>query len=227
MMTENISDLIRQRIIRSGDSYFANHNISKYIYENEVELLIDEVTEKYEAVLKSLIIDTANDHNTQDTARRVAKMMVKEIFSGRYQEMPKVTSFPNINQYEGIMVAGPVSIRSTCAHHMQNITGKAYVGIFPGKTVIGLSKFNRIIDWVSSRPQIQEEMTVQIADAIEQETKAEGVAILVKASHGCMTARGVKEHDSDLTTVVLRGVFKQDNSNTLKQEFYELVSRMS
>jgi len=224
-MMDNISDVIRRRIIESGDSYLANHNISKYVNQDEIELLISEVTQKYEEVLKSLVIDTEKDHNTQDTARRVAKMMVNEIFSGRYQPMPAVTSFPNINSYEGIMVAGPVSIRSTCAHHMQNITGKAYIGIFPGKTVIGLSKFNRIVNWVASRPQIQEEMTIQIADAIETETKAEGVAILIQAEHGCMTARGVKEHDSAMTTSVMRGVFKRED-NSLKQEFMSIISRM-
>ena len=190
-----ISDVIRKRINNNNTRYFANDNISEFIEsEDEIEDLIDEVAEKFQAVLRSLVIDTDNDHNTKDTAHRVAKMFVKETFRGRYANSPKVTAFPNVTEYDELYVTGPITIRSTCAHHFQNIVGKAYIGVFPGKNVIGLSKFNRITDWIASRPQIQEEMTVQIADAIEKETMADGVAVLIQAEHHCMTHRGVKEH---------------------------------
>lgn len=220
-----MSDKIRERIQASGKRFFSNDNISEFI-ENPKELdkLTEEVAKKMEAVLQSLIIDTDNDHNTQDTAHRVAKMMVKETFAGRYVPAPKVTAFPNVTQYDQLYVTGPITIRSTCAHHFQNIVGRAYIGVYPGKNVIGLSKFNRIADWIASRPQIQEEMTVQIADAIEAETEAAGVAVLIQAEHHCMTHRGVKEHESDMTTAIMRGVFQDDKS--LKKEFYDIVAKM-
>ena len=182
------------------------------------------VTEAFQGVLDALLIDTKNDHNTKDTARRVAKMFVHEIFRGRYYPPPKITAFPNVKQYDQIYMSGPMSINSTCAHHFQPITGKAYVGIFPGEKVIGLSKFNRMVDWVASRPQIQEEMTEQIADMIEQETEAKGVAVIVKAEHFCMTARGVKEHESDMVTSVVRGIFRDEPA--IKAEFFSLLSTM-
>ena len=182
------------------------------------------VTEAFQGVLDALLIDTKNDHNTKDTARRVAKMFVHEIFRGRYYPPPKITAFPNVKQYDQIYMSGPMSINSTCAHHFQPITGKAYVGIFPGEKVIGLSKFNRMVDWVASRPQIQEEMTEQIADMIEKETEAKGVAVIVKAEHCCMTARGVKEHESDMVTSVVRGIFRDEPA--IKAEFFSLLSTM-
>jgi GTP cyclohydrolase I len=225
MIQTSISQVIRNRIRRQGARYFSNDNISDFIEsEEEIESLIDEVACQFQGVLNSLVIDTNNDHNTQDTARRVAKMFVLETFGGRYKNPPKVTAFPNVTEYDQLYVTGPITIRSTCAHHFQNIVGRAYIGVFPGKNVIGLSKFNRITDWIASRPQIQEEMTVQIADAIERETQAEGVAILVQAEHHCMTHRGVKEHESDMTTAIMRGKFQTDKS--LKKEFYDIIAKM-
>lgn len=220
-----ISQVIRERIKNSKSRFFSNDNISEFIYdEDEVDEIVNEVAFKFQGVLDSLIIDTINDHNTNETAHRVAKMFVKEIFKGRYANPPKITAFPNVTEYDELYVTGPITIRSTCAHHFQNIVGKAYIGVFPGKNVIGLSKFNRITDWIASRPQIQEEMTMQIADAIEKETKADGVAVLVQAEHHCMTHRGVKEHESDMTTSVMRGAFRQDPS--LKQEFFNIIHKM-
>jgi GTP cyclohydrolase I len=220
-----ISQIIRNRILKNNDRFFSNDNISQHIMnEDEIYQLVDEVTHKFQGVLDSLIIDTDNDHNTNETAHRVAKMFVKEIFKGRYENPPRITAFPNVTEYDELYVTGPITIRSTCAHHFQNIVGKAYIGVFPGKNVIGLSKFNRITDWIASRPQIQEEMTMQIADAIEKETKADGVAVLVQAEHHCMTHRGVKEHESDMTTSIMRGQFRKDPS--LKQEFFNIINKM-
>jgi GTP cyclohydrolase I len=189
-----------------------------------VKLIECEVAEAFEDVLKALVINTTDDHNTKDTARRVAKMFVHEIFRGRYYPPPEVTAFPNAKQYDQIYMSGPMSINSTCAHHFQPITGQAYVGIFPGEKVIGLSKFNRIVDWIASRPQIQEEMTEQIADMIEEETEAKGVAVVIKAEHFCMTARGVKEHESEMMTSVVRGCFRYEPP--IKAEFFSLLSNM-
>jgi len=218
------SEKIRNRILQDNGKFFCNDNISSYLEPDDFEALIEEVSGKMQGVLESLVIDTKNDHNTQDTAHRVAKMFCTEIFSGRYLPQPKITAFPNVTEYDQVYVTGPISIRSTCAHHFQSIKGKAYVGVFPGKNVIGLSKFNRMVDWIVSRPQIQEEMTIQIADLIEQETQAQGVAVLIQAEHGCMTMRGVREHESDMTTSVMRGAFRDHDS--LKKEFYDICLSM-
>lgn len=219
-----ISQKIRQRLIDEGIPFLANDNISHVLNIGEKELLLTEVEEALQDVFQALVIDTANDHNTNQTAHRVAKMFLYEIFSGRYDDAPRITSFPNVSSYDQIYVTGPITVRSTCAHHMMPIAGKAYIGVFPGTQVIGLSKFNRLVDWIASRPQIQEEMTQHIADIIEDMTEAKGVAVVIQAEHFCMTHRGVKEHESDMSTSIMRGNFRDDPS--LKQEFFNILNRM-
>ncbi|MCK9532214.1 MAG: GTP cyclohydrolase I [Gammaproteobacteria bacterium] len=218
-----ISKQIRQRIVEAGGEFVSNKNISEYINTGEMDLLQDELTAKFQEVLETLVIDTENDHNTQDTARRVAKMFLRETFGGRYVPAPKITAFPNIG-YENVYTAGPISIRSTCAHHFQNIVGRCWVGIFPEEKVIGLSKFNRLVHWIAERPQIQEEMTTQIADELEKFAETPNVAVVLKAEHHCMTHRGVREHESDMTTAIMRGKFRDDAA--LKDEFYKLLAGM-
>jgi len=218
-----ISQTIRERIQQTNARFHSNDNISEFIHEGELALLQSEVEEKFKAVLDALVIDTENDHNTQETAKRVAKMYINETFGGRYQPMPKVTAFPNMG-YKSMYTSGPISIRSTCAHHFQNIVGKCWVGIIPEDEVIGLSKFNRIIHHIAERPQIQEEMTTQITEALKEYAKTEHVAVVVKAEHHCMTHRGVKEHESDMTTAVLQGAFL--NEPSVKQEFYNICLSM-
>lgn len=218
-----ISEIVRARLIEAGQQFHCNDNISGYITAAERVLLVDEVAEKMEAVLRSLVIDIDNDHNTHDTARRVAKMYVNETYSGRFIPAPKITSFPNVG-YQDLYVAGPITVKSTCAHHFQNIVGKCWVGIFPEKNVIGLSKFNRLVQWITERPQIQEEMTTQIADALIEYADTPNVAVVLKAEHHCMTHRGVKEHESDMTTAIMRGKFRDEPH--LKDEFYKIMLSM-
>tara|TARA_Y100000114_G_scaffold153549_1_gene173739 strand:+ start:776 stop:1492 length:717 start_codon:yes stop_codon:yes gene_type:complete len=218
-----ISKTIRERIEKSGKRFHANDNISEYIKDGELEKLQEEVQEKMQALLSSLVIDTEKDHNTQDTARRVAKMWLREVFGGRYKPMPKVTSFPNMG-YKSMYTSGPISIRSTCAHHFQNIVGNAWVGIIPNGEVIGLSKFNRIVHHIAERPQIQEEMTTQIAEALQEYAKTKNIAVVVKAEHHCMTHRGVREHESDMTTAIMLGAFKEDPAT--RDEFYKICMSM-
>jgi GTP cyclohydrolase I len=215
--------VIRERLKKAGARFHCNDNISDYVTQKEVDQLVDEVAEKMQGVLESLVIDTENDHNTQDTARRVAKMFVKETFSGRYLPTPKVTAFPNLG-YRSLYTTGPISIRSTCAHHFQNIVGRCWVGIVPNGEVIGLSKFNRLVHHICERPQIQEEMTTQIAEALKQYAKTENIAVVVKAEHHCMTQRGVREHESDMTTAIMMGAFERDPA--LKKEFYDICLSM-
>lgn len=217
------SQRIRRRLENAKQRYHSNDNIADYIEDGELDELQEEVALKLEEVLQSLVIDTVSDHNTQDTANRVAKMFIKETFSGRYRPVPKVTAFPNMG-YQSLYTTGPISIRSTCAHHFQNIVGRCWVGIVPDKEVIGLSKFNRIVHHIAERPQIQEEMTTQIAEALKQYAKTENIAVVVKAEHHCMTMRGVREHESDMTTAIMLGAFKDDPA--LRQEFYDLCLSM-
>lgn len=225
-----ISDKIRHRIqnynslvvpLKEPSEIKSTDNISDFLEHGEVELLIEEVSDKMKEVFESLIIDTENDHNMKDTANRVAKMFVKEIFAGRYMPRPDITAFPNAKKYDELYVTGPITVRSTCAHHFMPIKGVAYIGVFPGTDVIGLSKFNRIVDWVVSRPQIQEEMTIQIANEVKEVTKTESVAVLIQAEHFCMTHRGVREHDSAMTTSAIFGEIREKPH--LKQEFMSII----
>ena len=218
-----ISKVIKERIKAKNKRFHCNDNISEFIQDGELDQLQQEVEGKLQEVMESLVIDTEHDHNTNDTARRVAKMYVKEIFGGRFQPTPRITSFPNMG-YKSLYTSGPISIRSTCAHHFQNIVGKAWIGIIPEDEVIGLSKFNRLVHHIAERPQIQEEMTTQIAQELVTFAKTPNVAVVVKAEHHCMTHRGVREHESDMTTAIMLGAFERDPA--LKQEFYDICLSM-
>ncbi|MEA5480285.1 GTP cyclohydrolase I [Pseudanabaena galeata UHCC 0370] len=216
-----ISQVIRDRVIAAGDPFFANDSISHHISEIEREELKKEIEGKLQGVFDSLIIDTANDHNTKETARRVAKMYVDEVFKGRYHPMPKVTDFPNAKELDEIYTLGPITVRSACSHHFVPIVGQAWIGIVPSDRVIGISKFNRIVDWVMSRPHIQEEAAIMVADTIENLIKPKGLAFVIKAQHMCMTWRGVKEPETKMVNSIVRGSFRSDPS--MKKEFFDLI----
>jgi GTP cyclohydrolase I len=189
--------------------------------EGELDKLQDEVADSVKQVLEKLIIDTENDHNTNETAKRVAKMYIKEVFAGRYQPMPKITEFPNAKHLDEIYTLGPITIRSACSHHLVPITGRAWIGVLPSNNVIGISKFVRLTNWIMARPQIQEESTVQLADIIEKMIKPKGLAVVVEATHQCMTWRGVRESETRMTTSVMRGVFL--DKPECRAEFFRLI----
>ena len=218
-----ISEIIRERIKNSGTRFSANDNIADFINPGELEILEKEVASRVKDLLRSLVIDVENDHNTQETAERVSKMYLNEVFKGRYHEQPKVTSFPNDKNLDEIYTVGPISVRSSCSHHLVPILGECWIGIKPGNKVIGLSKFARVADWVFSRPHIQEEAVMILADEIEKLCEPKGLAILVKAKHYCMCWRGVKEPNTSMINSIVRGDFRHDAS--LKQEFFELVKQ--
>jgi len=200
----------------------ANDNVPMDAYDRSY--MEQEVTQAVTALMKALQIDIANDHNTVGTPARVAKMFVREVMRGRYEPMPDITAFPNDLRLDELYVTGPISVRSMCSHHLVPIIGHAWIGVVPDKdTVIGLSKFNRLVDWVFARPQIQEEASIQLADIIEQVAKPRGLAVLVKATHMCMTWRGVRESmDATMTTSVMRGVMR--DKPEARAEFLSLVS---
>ena len=220
-----VSEIIRDRIKSDGARFHANDNISDYILPGELETLEKEVATRVKDLLKTLLIDIENDHNTLETAERVSRMYLNEVFKGRYYPQPKVTSFPNDKSLDDIYTLGPISVRSACSHHMVPILGDCWIGIKPGDKVIGISKFARVADWVFSRPHIQEEAVMILADEIERLCEPKGLAILVKAQHYCMKWRGIKEPNTSMINTVVRGEFRSDKN--LKQEFFELVKQQS
>ena len=218
-----VSVKIRERIQAARKRFNANDNIADFIQPGELEQLLDEVESKMQGVLDSLVIDTAGDHNTQNTARRVAKMYLNEVFKGRYVQAPPITEFPNAEHLNELMIVGPLTVRSACSHHFCPVIGKIWIGIMPNEhtNVIGLSKYARLVDWVMGRPQIQEEAVIQLADLIQEKTQPDGLAIVMEASHFCMAWRGVKDMDSKMINSVMRGVFLKDPS--LRREFLSLI----
>ena len=220
-----VSVKIRERLQAARKRFNANDNIADFIQPGELEKLLDEVTAKMEGVLDSLVIDTANDHNTQDTARRVAKMYVNEVFKGRYVKAPAITEFPNAERLNELMIVGPITVRSACSHHFCPVIGTLWIGVLPNEhtNVIGLSKYARVAEWIMNRPQIQEEAVVQLADLIQNKTKPDGLAIVMEATHYCVAWRGVKDLDSKMINSVMRGVFLKDAN--LRREFLSLIPR--
>lgn len=222
---KSVSDAIRERIERAGDSYFSNDNISQHIRANELPLLVDELADKFTDVLKSLVIDVERDPNSMDTGRRLAKMYVHELFDGRYSPEPNATAFPNEDEsrYEGMLVVRS-ELKSVCSHHHQPVSGVAYIGIIPGKKVIGLSKYTRIAQWHARRGTLQEELCQRIQKSIARITETDNVAVYIIASHGCCENRGIMAKDSKTQTTVLGGDFKRSD---LKQEFFDNIKMQS
>ncbi|MGL6071533.1 GTP cyclohydrolase I [Craterilacuibacter sp.] len=218
-----VSSRIRERIRHSGQRFHANDNIAAFIAPGEMAELLDEVQLKMKGVLESLVIDTDSDHNTQDTARRVAKMYLNEIFKGRYVEQPAVTEFPNAEHLGELMIVGPITIRSACSHHFCPIIGRLWIGIMPNEhsNLIGLSKYARLAEWIMSRPQIQEEAVIQLANLLQDKMSPDGLAIVMEADHFCMHWRGVKDMDSKMINSVMRGSFLKNPA--LRREFLSLL----
>ena len=219
------SRAIRTRIQQAGQRFHANDNIAAFIRDDELALLQDEVAERMQALLESLVIDTESDHNTQDTARRVAKMYLNEVFAGRYRAAPDMTEFPNVEKLNELLVVGPITVRSACSHHFCPIMGRLWVGVLPNadSNLIGLSKYARLADWIMSRPQIQEEAVKTLADELERRLAPDGLAVIMKADHFCMHWRGVKD-ESQMTSSVMRGAFLRNSS--LRRELLSLIADM-
>lgn len=222
-----VSIKIRERLAAAKKRFNANDNIAAFIEPGELEKLLDEVEGKMQGVLDSLVIDTVGDHNTRNTARRVAKMYLNEVFKGRYVPGPSITEFPNAEHLNELIIVGPITVRSACSHHFCPVIGQLWIGVMPNEhtNVIGLSKYARLAEWIMGRPQIQEEAVVQLADLIQQKTRPDGLAIVMEASHFCMGWRGVKDMDSKMINSVMRGVFLKDPN--LRREFLSLIPKKS
>ena len=221
---EPVSARIRSRIQKARKRFHANDNISAFLQPGELDELLAEVETKFTGVLESLVIDTESDHNTQDTARRVAKMYLTEVFSGRYVEAPPVTEFPNASSLNELMIVGPITVRSACSHHFCPIMGRLWIGIMPNEhsNLIGLSKYSRLAEWVMSRPQIQEEAITQMAEVLMNKVRPDGLAVVMEADHFCMHWRGVKDNQTKMINSVMRGSFLKDH--ILRGEFLALLN---
>jgi GTP cyclohydrolase I len=219
-----VSQRVRARIQRAKQRYHANDNIAAYIAPGEMEALLEEVAGKMQGVLESLVIDTASDHNTQDTARRVAKMYLTEVFRGRYVTAPLVTEFPNAERLNELMIVGPITVRSACSHHFCPIMGRLWIGLMPNEhsNLIGLSKYSRLAEWIMSRPQIQEEAITQMAELLMNKVSPDGLAVVMEADHFCMHWRGVKDTDTRMVNSVMRGSFLKNPA--LRREFLSLIN---
>lgn len=217
-----ISTIITQRIKNANKRYWAGDNISNYLHDGEKEELIKELTTKFEGVLDSLIIDRANDPNSHDTGKRLAKMYINELMAGRYNPMPNATSFPNHTEerYDGMLVVRS-ELKSMCSHHHQPVTGTAYIGILAADHLIGLSKYTRIAQWCARRGTLQEELAMDIAKEIMKATKSNDVGIYIQATHGCCENRGIMATSSLTQTTVLKGAFFNDTGT--KTEFMDNI----
>ena len=222
-----VSARIRARLEKARRRFHANDNISAFIEPGELEGLQAEVEEKLKAVLESLVIDTHSDHNTNETAKRVAKMYITEIFQGRYRPAPSVTEFPNIESLNELMMVGPITVRSACSHHLCPIMGRLWIGIMPNEhsNLIGLSKYSRLTEWIMSRPQIQEEAITQMAELLIDKVRPDGLAVVMEADHFCMHWRGVRDNQTKMINSVMRGSFLKDH--TLRREFLSIINLKS
>ena len=219
MITNSVSDSIISRLKKNNIRFNANDNITDYINNDEIPLLIDELTNKFEGVLSTLLIDYENDPNSKGTPRRLAKMYFNELMEGRYIKRPSVTAFPNTNEFNGIIVV-KCDFVSMCSHHHQPVKGKAFIGLNATTNVIGLSKYTRIVQWCARRGQLQEDLTMQIANEIQQATGAQNIGVYIEATHGCMENRGIGINNSTTQTTVLLGTFQNSD---VKSDFFNNI----
>jgi GTP cyclohydrolase IA len=222
MFDKTVSEKIKARLKSGGARYWANDNIADYIDDEEKALLIDELEGKFAGVLDSLLIDRETDPNSKGTAKRLAKMYINEIMSGRYEPQPPVTAFPNDDadtRYGGMIVVRS-EIKSMCSHHHQPVSGVAYIGLIPGVKVIGLSKYTRLAQHCARRGTLQEELTQDIANVISKHTGAKDIAVYIQGTHGCCENRGIMAHSSLTQTCELRGQFFNPS---VKNEFLDYI----
>jgi len=185
--------------------------------------IIEEATVHYGKFLTALGVDWENDPNSSNTPRRVAKAYVNDLWKGRYEPLDFVTSFPS-DGYDGVVFEGGIPITSMCSHHHQTINGLCHIAYIPtleGR-VVGLSKLNRIVEHFSRRGAIQEQLTVAIHNAVNQIcTDNIGVAVMIEATHNCVSCRGVKHQGASMKTSKLSGSFL--NEDSARSEFYEFT----
>lgn len=197
----------------------ANSNI--LVTKELKEDMIYTLSEKFKEIFKIMQFDVDTDQQIIDTPERVAKCWINDFFKGCYDEQPKVTVFDNTENIDSMVFVGPIDIKSTCSHHFVPFIGSAYISYIPNEKICGISKLARITEWFMRRPQIQEELTKQIADFIQETLNPKGVAVYIKAQHMCMTMRGVEQSNSWMKTSELRGCFKDEHET--RKEFFDMI----
>ena len=217
---------IKAQLMESGIRHWAGDNISEVLMDGDKDIIIEEATVAFEGVLDALLIDRQTDPNSMDTARRLAKMYVNEIMSGRYDPAPSCTAFPNEpdnitnEKYDGMLVVRS-ELTSMCSHHHQPVKGVAYIGIIASEKLIGLSKYTRIAQWCAMRGTLQEELAMDINREIRKATGSEDVGVYIQATHGCCENRGIRAHSSLTQTTVLKGSFFENDH--VKKEFFDNI----
>lgn len=216
-----ISKVLIQRAREKGQRFYSCDNVSDLMSDSERQLLIDELAGKFEDVLRALIIDIDNDPNAKETGRRLSKMYVNELMSGRFYPEPKVTAFPNEGEdaYTGMLVVRS-ELKSMCSHHHQIVDGVCYIGVIPNGKVIGLSKYTRIAQHCARRGTLQEELCNMISRAIKGATGSDDVGVYLELEHGCCRNRGIMAHSSLTQTTVLSGRFHEPD---VKKEFFDAI----
>jgi GTP cyclohydrolase I len=191
--------------------------------EEEIENMIKEATAHYGKFLEAVGFDYKADPQTINTPKRVSKAWLKDLIVGSVSNEPNITTFPNEENYDGLVVQGGIPVTSMCAHHNLAFTGYATVAYLPGEQVVGLSKLNRIVEWFSRRPQMQESLTQQIHDYIANKLDCNSVAVSIACKHTCCSHRGIK-HPSVMTTNKFSGAF-MEKDNLIREEFLHAIEK--
>ncbi len=191
-------------------------------FDMDDNLKMDLIEDKFRDIMEIMGLDLKDD-SLSGTPRRVAKMYIKEIFSGLNPEnKPKIALFENKYKYEEMLVEKDITFYSNCEHHFVPIIGKAHVAYISGGKVIGLSKINRIVEYFAKRPQVQERLTVQIAEELKQILGTDDVAVIIDAEHLCVSSRGVKDVNSSTITAQFHGKFKEEAT---RSEFLTYINQ--
>ena len=218
-----IEKIITDNTIQEGEDHFSN-NAKTPLKENAFDKSDDEkiiiIQEHVSTILETLGMDLTDD-SLKGTPLRVAKMFVNEIFGGLHpNKKPKASTFDNSYKYGEMLVEKNITLYSTCEHHLLPIIGKAHVAYVSNGTVVGLSKMNRIVDYYAKRPQVQERLTLQIVQELQQVLGTKDVACVIDAKHLCVNSRGISDTASSTVTSEFGGVFKSEEK---KREFLDYL----
>ncbi len=198
----------------------ANENIVRS--SEEIESMLSQASFHYGNFLKAVGFDYEKDRQTIDTPKRVAKAWLKDLVLGSITKEPDITVFPNDDEYDGVVIQTGIPVVSLCAHHNLPFIGYASVAYIPEKMVVGLSKLNRIVDWFSRRPQMQESLTQQIHKFLSDKMKCDSVAVSIASKHMCCGMRGIKNPTSTMTTNKFSGAF-MESGNLIREEFLHAI----
>ena len=211
---------INQLITKDHEMKSLNTPLRDDAFEISDEEKINQIEEYFREIMITLGLDLSDD-NLKNSPKRVAKMYVNELFSGlKPENKPKTTLFENSYEYGKMLVEKNISFHSNCEHHFLPIIGKAHIAYISSGNVIGLSKLHRIVNYYAKRPQVQERMTVQIFTELKKALNTEDVAVILDATHLCVSSRGIKDSTSTTLTFEMGGKFKEDG---FWEEFKDLI----